>query len=332
MIIRLLRGIAVPTGLAVAVLAIPGGSTASGPRWGANYFPNFRVVTHEGKTVRFYEDLIKGKIVVINFIYANCPDICPLTAARMAKVYEWLGERVGRDIFIYSITLDPENDTPEVLQKYAAAFHAGPGWLFLTGKPDDIHTIRWKLGERSRTLSEHRSDMVVGNDSTGFWRRTSVMGNLTVVTQDILEMDPTWQARKQAVSADSLKKTRQDYRIHQDRPGEALFLKACSFCHTIGEGERVGPDLKDVTARRDRAWLIPFLMDPKALRARHDPIAMELDARYSVKMPYLGLSEADANDVVAYLETEMKRVRSEAARAEPGRSHNHDHHEHNHRR
>lgn len=328
----LLWGIAVLMVLAVGVFGSLGGDTSSAARWGADYFPNLRLVTHEGKDVRFYEDLIKGKIVVINFIYANCPDICPLSSARMAKVYEWLGDRVGRDIFIYSITLDPEHDTPDVLNQYAAAFGAGPGWVFLTGRPEDVHAIRWKLGERSRTLSEHRSDMVVGNDATGFWRRTSLMGNLTVVTEDILAMDPQWQARRRPIPADSLVKTREDYLVHQDHPGEALFLKACSFCHTIGEGDRVGPDLQGVTARRDRAWLIRFLMDPEALRARKDPIAADLDARYSVKMPYLDLSEADATDIIAYLETEEKRVRAETAPAElaPGHSHNHDHHEHNH--
>ncbi len=177
---------------------------------------------------------------------------------------------------------------------------------------------------------------MIGNDVTGFWRRTSLMGNLRIVTRTILEMIPDWRPPKRAASADSLKKTRQDYRI-EDRPGEALFLKACAFCHTIGEGDRVGPDLKGVTARREHDWLIRFLMDPVALRAMKDPIAVELDAEYAVKMPYLDLSEADAEDLVVYLETQMKRLGAEAASAEPESSHSHshdhdhDHHDHSHR-
>ena len=307
----LLWTIAAFTVLTVSTLGTFGGDTAWAARRGANYFSNLPVVTHEGKTLRFYDDLIKGKIVVINFVYTTCPDICSLSTARMAQVVKWLGERVGRDIFIYSITLDPGRDTPEVLAKYAKAFSAGPGWLFLTGKPEDIRLIRWKLGERSRTLSEHRPHMQIGNDRTGEWRRMSVMGSLKLVTQRILEMDPKWRAKKRAVSVESLKKTPRDYRIG-NRPGEALYIKACAACHTVGKGNRVGPDLKGVTARRDRAWLIRYLVAPDVLRAQKDPIAVELDAKYEgVRMPNLGLSETDAGDVIVhleYLETQMKRL------------------------
>ena len=307
----LLWTIAALTALTGSGLGSLGGDTASAARRGVDYFTNLPVVTHEGKTLRFYDDLIKGKIVVINFIYTSCPDICSLSTARMMHVRKQLGELVGRDVFIYSITLDPENDSPEVLKAYAGAFDIGAGWLFLTGKPEDIHLIRWKLGERSRYLAEHRSDMVIGNDKTGEWRRTSVMGNLKLLTQEIRAMDPEWRARKRAVSTRSLTKTPRDYRIG-NRPGEALFLKACAPCHTVGKGDFVGPDLKGVTARRDRAWLIRYLVAPDVLRARKDPIAVELDAKYKgVSMPNLGLSEVDARDVIVYLEAQMKRLRAQ---------------------
>ncbi len=294
--------------LTVSGLANLGGGTASAARWGKDYFPNLPVVTHEGETLRFYDDLVKGKIVVIDFIYTRCPDFCSLSTARMAQVRKWLGKRVGRDIFIYSITIDPENDPPDVLKEYAEAFHIGTGWLFLTGKPKDIHLIRFKLGERSRTLSEHRSKVVLGNDATGEWRRISLMGNLRLLTQEIKAMDPKWRAQRRAVSAKSLEKTARDYRI-ENRPGEALYLKACAACHTVGKGDLVGPDLKGVTSRRDRAWLIRYLVAPDVLRAKKDPIAVELDAKYKgVSMPNLGLSEVDAGDVIVYLEAQMERL------------------------
>ncbi len=300
--------IAALTVLTVSTLGGLGGDTASAARRGANYFSNLPVVTHEGKTLRFYDDLIKGKIVVINFIYTSCPDTCSLSTARMALVQKWLGERVGRDVFIYSISLDPENDSPEVLKAYAEAFNIGPGWLFLTGKPEDLHWIRWKLGERSRYLAEHRTDMVLGNDATGEWRRTSLMGNLRLLTYEIKAMDPKWRAQRRAVSAKTLEKGPRDYLI-SNRPGEALYLKACAACHTVGKGDLVGPDLKGVTTRRDRAWLVRFLVAPDVLRAQKDPIAVELDARYKgVSMPNLGLSEVDAGDLIVYLEAQMKRL------------------------
>src|SRR5215813_10354945 len=84
----------------------------------ARYFPNVVLTTHEGKKVRFYDDLIKDKIVTINFMYATCEGVCPGITANLVEVQELLGKRVGRDIFMYSITLKPEQDTPKVLKNY----------------------------------------------------------------------------------------------------------------------------------------------------------------------------------------------------------------------
>jgi len=99
------------------------------------YFPNVKLQTQDGKTVRFYDDLIKGKIVTINFFYAKCEGICPTVTANLARVQKLLGERMGRDIFMISISLKPETDTPAVLKEYAEMFKAKPGWTFLTGNP-----------------------------------------------------------------------------------------------------------------------------------------------------------------------------------------------------
>src|ERR1700748_683715 len=111
------------------------GASAATP-YGAGYFPNVELTTQEGKTVHFYDDLLKGKVVAITLIYTHCLDSCPLETARMAQVQRLLGDRMGKDIFFYSISIDPRRDTPEVLNAYAKKFHAGPGWLFLTGKEE----------------------------------------------------------------------------------------------------------------------------------------------------------------------------------------------------
>src|SRR6516162_10445469 len=97
-----------------------------------SHFPNVELITQDGKKVHFYDDLIKGKIVAIDLIYTTCQYSCPLETARLAQVQKILGDRVGKDIFFYSITIDPKNDTPAVLKAYAKKFHAGPGWTFLT--------------------------------------------------------------------------------------------------------------------------------------------------------------------------------------------------------
>src|SRR4029077_10016292 len=88
----------------LTVGAIP--AAADNSYWGANYFPNVPLITQDGKTIHFYDDMLKGKIVLINFIYTECGDVCPLETAKLAQVYKLLGDRMGKDIFFYSITVD----------------------------------------------------------------------------------------------------------------------------------------------------------------------------------------------------------------------------------
>jgi protein SCO1/2 len=109
-------------------------------------FPNVTLTTHEGRKVKFYDDLLKDKIVIINFMYVKCEGTCPGTTANLVKVQKLLGDRVGKDIFMYSITLKPEEDTPDKLAAYAKAYKVGPGWQFLTGDPKDVELLRQKLG------------------------------------------------------------------------------------------------------------------------------------------------------------------------------------------
>ncbi len=292
--------------LALAAIAWGGPAFAApeGSRFNRDYFANAEVVTHNGERVPFYDALIKGKRVVINFMYLTCKDICPLTTSRVAEIYRRLGEAVGRDVFIYSISMDPENDTPELLKLHADAFEAGDGWLFLTGEPETIRQLRWKLGERSRNLTEHRNDLVLGNDVTGEWSRTSVYSDIEVSVAKIRELDPGYFAEPRAVS--SRETAAGVYRLDK-QTGQALFIKACSTCHSIGGGDRVGPDLKDVARRRAPEWLRRFLMAPDSMRAEGDPLSVALADRYpGVVMPNLGLKENDVADVLAYIESRSR--------------------------
>jgi len=243
---------------------------------------------------------------LISFIYTNCPDICPLTTARIAQVEEKLGEIVGRDLFLISLTVDPERDSPERLKSFAEAFGTGPGWLFLTGKPDDIRLINAALGNKSRTLSDHRNEIVLGNDATGEWARNTVFGDLDRLIMDIRSMDPKWRDEVRPPKPDEASNTGYPLDL---RPGQTLFKKICAPCHTIGVGDRVGPDLRGVTDRRERAWLESFIMRPDLARVRNDPVAVALAAKFpGVRMPVLGLADADATDLIAYLQTETARL------------------------
>jgi protein SCO1/2 len=162
-------------------------------RYGANYFPNVPVVTQDGKTLNFYDDVIKGKRVVVSFIYTSCPDICPLTTARLTQVEDQFRDEMGRDLFFVSMTVDPEHDTPEKLKEFSKAFGTGPGWLFLTGKPEDIRFINSRLGDKSKVLNEHRNEITLGNDATGEWARNTVFGDLDRLVLDIRSMNPEWR-------------------------------------------------------------------------------------------------------------------------------------------
>ena len=141
----------------------------------SRYFPDVVLRTHRNHRVRFYDDLIKDKVVVINFMYAHCEGICPGITANLIKVQKLLGDRVGRDIFMYSITLKPEEDTPAVLKGYAAIYNVGPGWSFLTGHPADIELLRRKLGfvnpdpALDADSSQHIGNIRYGNEPLQLW-------------------------------------------------------------------------------------------------------------------------------------------------------------------
>ncbi len=283
-----------------------------GSRWGANYFPNVELITHEGKTVRFFDDLIQDRVVVINFIYTTCPDACPLETSRLAEVQGILGDRVGRDIFMYSITIDPEHDTVSVMKEYSERYQAGPGWLFLTGDKADILSLRKKLGlfipdKGSDNPNDHNLNLMIGNQATGQWMRRSPFENPYVLATQI----GTW--------LHNFAPDRSEDRDYGDAPklrnlerGEMLFRTRCAVCHIIGEGDgrsRVGPDLMGVTGRRDPEWLSRWIIAPDRMIADGDPIALGLYLAYNkVPMPNMRLSSVEVEELLDFIETETHRV------------------------
>jgi cytochrome oxidase Cu insertion factor (SCO1/SenC/PrrC family)/cytochrome c2 len=300
-------------------------SQTSGNRWGANYFPNLPVIDQNGRTLHFYDDVIKGKIVVISFIYTSCQDLCPLTTAKMAQIEDKLDGAVGRDLFFVSMSVDPENDTPERMKAFADAFDVGPGWLFLTGKLEDIRAINYKLGDRSdRNLSDHRNEIVLGNDAGGYWQRASVFGDLDSLVISIRQMNPVWLNEVHPPQREQLDVKK--YMLSNDQAGQILFKRICAPCHTIGVGDRVGPDLRDVTARRDRAWLTSFIQNPKKMFADKDPIVLAMAEKFpGVRMPVLGISDTDAQELLSYLDDQSARI-VDAAPSNAPSSNRHHHH------
>lgn len=160
-------------------------------------FPNPLLTTHEGREVRFYDDLLKDKVVGINFMYAQCSGICPGMTANLIRVQHALGERVGRDIFLYSFTLQPELDTPAALKDYASRHHTGAGWAFLTGKPEDLERIRRRLGffdpdpVVDRDKSKHTGLLRYGNVALDRWGACPALATPEQIARSLLWMVPT---------------------------------------------------------------------------------------------------------------------------------------------
>ncbi len=183
---------------ATAVLlpcAVVQGATTAIQKTGAprpEDFPNVELMNQDGKALRFYDDLVRGNhTVVINFIYAQCGDICPMTMTNLSRVQALLGPRLGREVRVASITIDPVRDSPVVLKGYAKQFDARPGWQFLTGWPNDIEKIRRKLGafdrdpEIDKDRTQHTGMLVYGNEVRGRWGRVSGLAEPKLILSSI---------------------------------------------------------------------------------------------------------------------------------------------------
>ena len=179
---------------ASATADLTGGPTvseASRQRIQRLHLPNVPLVTHEGKHVRFYDDLVKDKIVTINFFFAKCEEICPMVTANLAKVQKLLGDQVGRKVFMYSFTLKPEEDNVSVIKHYREMFGAGPGWTFLTGKPDDIEKLRKGIGFTypepaiDKDKTQHIGNVRYGNEPLMLWAACPGMANPPFIAESV---------------------------------------------------------------------------------------------------------------------------------------------------
>jgi protein SCO1 len=276
---------------------------AASAQWGGDYFPNVALTTQDGKVVHFYEDLLKGKKVAVNLMYTKCTSTCPLETAKLTQVKKILGDRVGKDIFFISISIDPDHDTPQVLKAYSEKFHTGDGWTFVTGDESDIKLIAKKLGLSSITDAKnrdgHQPALMIGDVDGGNWMRNSAVDNpqfLSATIVNFLGLKNTTKLVSYAEGAKNFKAPDQ---------GEYMFRTRCAACHTVGKGDLVGPDLAGLTSRREKAWVARYLHEPEQMLAEKDPVAVELYEKYKqVRMPNLALS----NDEIAALLGQIEKL------------------------
>jgi protein SCO1 len=288
---------------AVALLAIRPALAEN--RWGASYFPNVELTDQDGNKLHFYDDLLKDKIVAIELFYTHCLDICPLETARLAQVQKVLGDRVGKDIFFYSLSIDPTRDTPEALKAYAQKYHAGPGWRFLTGKKEDIELVSKKLGLWSapdpNDRDGHTAHLMLGNVAAGQWMRNNALDNPKFLAIMIGDWLNNWTSAKRITPHQSYE---QATKLKMDR-GQYLYATECAACHTLGHGDTIGPDLLGITRVRDPKWLTRIVQTPDLLLDEHDPLATALFTKYKqLRMPNLHLDTEATQLVIGYMEAQ----------------------------
>ena len=135
------------------------------------YFSDVELTNQDGQKLRFYSDVLKNKTVIINTFFTTCTSVCPPMNRNLEKIQETLGDRLGKDVSLISITVDPETDTPPRLKEYSKRFHARPGWMFLTGKKENVDWALYKLGQYVGARDDHSTIIIIGNEPKGLWKK-----------------------------------------------------------------------------------------------------------------------------------------------------------------
>ena len=148
--------------------------------------PDIKIQDQNGKSLNFYRDLVKGKVVAVNFVFTTCTAICPSLTATFRRVQQQLAER-KLPAQLISISVDPTTDTPERLQAFAAKFKAEPGWTFVTGNSSDIDSLLKEFGVAVANKNDHTPMILVGNDEAGYWTRAYGLSSPNVLVRLISE-------------------------------------------------------------------------------------------------------------------------------------------------
>jgi protein SCO1 len=192
-------GLVAAAGSALAAAPLPA-VVERDPR--AQRFPDVRLITHEGRPVRFYSDLVRNRIVLVNMSYTVCNNICPTVTRNLLRVQQALGDRVGRDIHMITLSVLPEQDTPAELAHYVALHGVRPGWTFLTGRREDLTRVRVSLGFYDRDpdvdadRAQHTGMVRIGNDRLDRWCMTPAQAEPHLIVEAVNAVDPVGRAAR----------------------------------------------------------------------------------------------------------------------------------------
>jgi protein SCO1/2 len=157
------------------------------------YFTDVELVNQNGEKMRLYSDLLKDKVVVIDFFFATCQGSCLPMNRNVQKVQDVFGDRLGKDAYIISISVDPTVDTPPRLKEYAKKIGARPGWYFMTGEKANVDFALKKLGQYVEQREDHTNIIIIGNERTGLWKKAFGLAKsdeLNKVVESVLNDQP----------------------------------------------------------------------------------------------------------------------------------------------
>jgi protein SCO1/2 len=135
------------------------------------YFTDVLLTNQDGQQMRLYSDLLKGKVVVINVFFSTCHGSCPVMMRTLSTIQDWLGDRLGKQVRIISLSVDPEMDSPAKLKEYAQQLKARTGWYLITGERKNLDLALSKLGQYVQVKEDHSNIMIIGNETTGLWKK-----------------------------------------------------------------------------------------------------------------------------------------------------------------
>ena len=158
--------------------------------------PDVPVVDQDGRRLRFFTDLVKGRTVAINFMFTTCTTICPPLAVTFAKVQQQLDSEVGKGILLISVSVDPVTDVPMRMKSYLSKFGARPGWFFVGGAKTDIDTLLRALGAYVSDKNDHTPMILIGNEKTGFWTRAFGLASASNLATVIIDAQKTYPAMR----------------------------------------------------------------------------------------------------------------------------------------
>jgi protein SCO1/2 len=132
--------------------------------------PDVTLINQEGRKVPLKKLLLSDKPVLVDFVYTTCTTICPILSANFTNFQHELATKAGT-FQLVSISIDPENDTPNAMKTYLERYYAKPGWDFLTGSREDIDRVLVAFNAKTQSKMDHYPLIMIKSPSKDRWLR-----------------------------------------------------------------------------------------------------------------------------------------------------------------